>query len=149
MKRLLLLMFTATLTLTNCSSDNDRDDTKTEVQDFTNANYIKSKMVGKWNVYAYEPTSGFWNNLSLDQYYQFKNDGTYTYKSSLSTDLVPLENGTYTITAATAKDNAYLLLKYENSAGTNYRTVYLQDLTDNIVTIKESDSQFRYKYKKE
>jgi len=142
MKKILILSILSftTLSITNCSSKNDEQES---VNNFENADYIKSQMVGKWNYWGHKsPSCNCWSYSGdvYKHYFDFKLDNTCTNKSFSST----VQTGTYTITPATKTDNAILHLTYKESSKTYVRIIYLKSLEAKTVTIYESSFDERY-----
>lgn len=138
------LVISLAFTVINCSSDNDRDEVTQEAQDFTNSNYIKKQMVGKWKFTAHESSPGLWINTTYDSYFQFNENNTYIYKSVFEVNIMPLQNGTYSITPVSGNNNAFLTLTYQENNKTYTRKIILKSLDNNVVTTYESDWNERY-----
>ncbi|WP_313386946.1 hypothetical protein [Chishuiella sp.] len=141
MKKILLLasIFAMSLTtLTSCSSDDDSNVENIEKEDFTNANYIKKIMIGKWQFKAH--FSDYWVNTISDSYFIFNADNTYTYKPSL--DVYPIENGTYEITPATTEYNAVLKMKTKDGKYTS--TLILLSVNGDIAEVQNTFFKERY-----
>ena len=144
MRKLLnyLAIFCLTLTLINCSSNESNE---SEVaQDYTNSDFIKSKMIGKWNYWGHKsPSCNCWsyNGDIYKGYFTFTNENKYTYKNEVSGDL---QSGNFSITPATKTDNASLTLNYVISGQTKYRFIILKDLSNNQAIIFESSFDQRY-----
>lgn len=144
MKRILLLasIFALSLTtLTSCSSDDDSSIENVEKEDFTNANYIKKLMVGKWQFKAH--FSDYWVSTPGNSYYIFNQDNSYTYKSILESD--PLEKGTYEIIPATSEYNA--VLKMKTSDGKYTSRLILLSINGNIAEVQ--NTYFKERYEKQ
>lgn len=142
MKKLLLLSVItfSTLATTNCSSKDDEDEI---ANNFENADYIKSQMVGKWNYWGHNsPSCNCWvySGDIYKWYFDFKSDNTYTNKSLAST----IETGTYTVVPATKTDNAILYLNYKVGSQNKQRKIYLKNLEGKTATIYESSFDERY-----
>lgn len=124
----------------NCSANDEEIEV---VNNFENADYIKSQMVGKWNYWGHfsSDTNSWWYGGDYNKsYFNFKADETYAYRSAGSS----LQSGTYTIIPATKTDNAVLYLNYKENSKTYVRTIYLKSLEGKIVTIRESSFDERY-----
>lgn len=126
---------------TSCSSSGNRDEQVQEKQDFTNANYIKGLMLGKWKYFSHESSPGIWIETVYNSYFIFNSDDTYTFKSITSEEL---QNGTYKIYGATSTTDAVLILKYTDKFGNHERSIKLKALNGNVVTIYESTWNERY-----
>lgn len=142
MKKIILfaiLSFTVP-TLQNCSSSNDEIEVK---NDFTNTEYIKSQMIGRWNYWGHlsPSTNSWWYSGDVYKwYFDFKSDNTYTNKSLSST----IQTGTYSITPATKELNAVLYLNYTENNKSYTRKIYLKGLEGKTATFYESTFDERY-----
>jgi len=125
-------------TLTSCSSDDDSSIENVEKEDFTNANYIKKLMIGKWQFKSH--FSDYWVNTIGNKYYIFNQDNTYTYKSILESD--PIENGTFEITPANSEYNA--VLKMTTKEGKYTSTLILLSINGDIVEVQNTFFKERY-----
>lgn len=122
----------------NCSGGSDE-----EIQiknDFTNAEYIKSQMIGKWNYWGHNSPGYGWvySGDIYKWYFEFKSDNTYTDKSST------IQTGTYTITPATNDYNPVLHLTYSEGNKTYIRNIVLKSLEGKTAIIYESAFDERY-----
>lgn len=143
MKKILLLSLLtfSTLTITNCSS---KDDELEVVNNFENADYIKSQMVGKWNYWGHKsPSCNCWsyNGDIYKGYFTFTTDNKYTFKDEVSGKL---QNGTFFIIPAAKTENASLTLTYQESGIIKYRFIALKDLANNQAIVFESSFDQRY-----
>ena len=144
MKKLIILALG--LTLTNCSSSNDREETPTEVQDFTNATFLKSTLVGTWKL-THTNYSGTWSSVTTlpgtaqyESNYSFKADDTYNYKPFTNpTNNTLNESGKFSVIPATKTYNAKLTLNYSYNGTPKTRTIILQNYKDGVVEIAENN----------
>jgi len=125
-------------TLTSCSSDDDSNVENVEKEDFTNANYIKKIMIGKWQYKAF--FSDYWVTTITDSYFIFNADNTYTYKPN--SDSYPIEKGTYEIIPATTEYNAVLKITSSDNYTTNLILVNLDE--NNTVELIKSNRREKY-----
>lgn len=145
----------------SCSRDND-EAVVTEKEDFTNANYIKKLMVGKWDGAASSFDGESWYNFEsvtnsgYITYYKINTDGTYLYKPFTKTDDNSYnENGTYTIIPASSTNNAILRLSHKYSGGEQTFTTDLvllsykdKEVVFRQVSILSPTGLYYYKFKK-
>jgi len=140
-----LLIITLALSVISVSSCSSKDDeTEVSMNNFENAEYVKSQMLGKWNYWGHKsPSCNCWsyNGDIYKGYYTFTSDNKYSFKHEVSNEL---QNGTYSITPATKTNNAYLTLTYQISGVNKYRTIILKDLTGNQAIVFESGYDQRY-----
>lgn len=143
MKKILFLsIFTlALLTGNSCSSGTEEVELK---NDFTNADYVKVQMLGKWNYWGHKsPSCGdcwVYSGDVYKWYFIFKSDGTYECKS-LSSEI---QKGTYSISPATKEYNPILYLNYKEGAKDRTRKIVLRKLEGKSATIYESAFEERY-----
>ncbi|MCT3674437.1 hypothetical protein HZQ94_14715 [Elizabethkingia anophelis] len=139
---------------TSCSSSGNRDEQVQEKQDFTNANYIKGLMVGKWNISAYKVSSGWVaaTDKNSTAYFIFKSDGTYQRKPYGLNSMNDFnETGTYQITPATSTTNASIKTSYTLNGKNDSDTFVLQSYENGEVTVSyiTQTGSNNEKYKKE
>lgn len=142
MRKILFISFLSlsTLCLYNCSSSSDEDVSK---NDFTNADYIKNQMVGKWNYWGHlsPSTNSWWYSGDVYKWhFIFKSDGTYECKNLGS----ELQKGTYWISPATKEYNAVLYLNYKEAEKDRSRKIILKKLEGKSAIIYESSFDERY-----
>ena len=143
MKKLLLIAILSfsTIAITSCSSDRGEEATA-PAQDFTNADYIKSKMIGGWNYWGYKNESlWIYNGDVFKGTFDFNQDNTYLYKDPIS---AKTQNGTYVINPVIGNTNAAIYLKYTENGLEKSRYITLKSLEGNIVTIYEKNWEERY-----
>jgi len=143
MKKFLLIITLAlsVISVSSCSSKDDEQEII--VNNFENADYIKSQIVGKWNYWGHfsTTTNSWWYSGDVyKHYFTFNSDNTYTNKSFSSNT----QTGTYSITPATKTDNAILYLNYKEGTQNKQRQIYLKSLENKTVTIYESSFDERY-----
>ena len=143
MKKLILSAVFTAITLTtfvSCSSD-DGGSAPTEKNDFTNANYIKSIMIGKWNYKGF--FSGYWvyNGDVNKGYYTFKEDNTCEFKAGTYEDV---KKGTYKIMPVVG--DTYAMIDFTFDDGTK-DIIMLLNLEGNVVEIQNKN--YREKYEKQ
>lgn len=161
MKRTITILAVAFATLgiisTSCSSSDNRDEQIQEKQDFTNTNYIKSLLLGKWIRTEVKLSQGWStdNESGWESNYEFKADGTYSYKPyTKNNDSSLNKGGTYKITPATTGENATLTLSY-SAFGNNFTdTIYLVRYENGIVEITQKSittgtGELRERFKKQ
>lgn len=125
----------------NCS--NNETDGNEVVQDFTNSDYIKSQVIGKWNYWGHNsPSCNCWiySGDIHKWYFELKTDFTYTRKSEGTT----IQSGTYSITPATSTENAKITLLYYDFLQPKLRIIDLKSLEGKTAIIYESSFDEKY-----
>lgn len=158
---LFLALSMATMTtITSCSKD--REEVSVKKDDFTNSDYIKRIMVGKWVGVASSQDGTSWHNYTdlpgttpYTTYYKFENNNKYLFKPyTAKNDTSFNEEGDYAITPATSENNAILKLTHTYQGEAHSNELILLDYKDGVVTFLETNilsptGKFYYKYRKE
>lgn len=146
MRKLILFSLSASLAFltANCSSDRNNDAVQQEAQDFTNANYIKKQMIGKFQYWGHKsPSCNCWvySGDIFNGYFEFSEDNSYKFKSITSN---VIQSGSYSISPVVGNVNASLSLKYKENGKDYNRFIILKAYENNTVTIFESTFDERY-----
>lgn len=141
MRKTILLLSVLFLALT-CGSDRADSAQGAQIaQDFTNADFIKTTMLGTWKM-SHTNYNGTWSQVNDPMYestYKFNVDNSYTYKPYTQLNNTSLNQlGSYSITAATTTVNAKLNFTYTLNNQPRTSTVILENYNNGIVEIAET-----------